>query len=301
MRSITTALLGLIAFLSAQYLLHADQITTRGELESVDTEMRVVTVLVTAKPEDEHLELEVSRKARIYLGTDEVVLAALEVGQPVEVTYDDQLDVATLIRATPLEPMPEKQSTEFEALLPENGLDGWWFKEEVKTPNWENKAGVLLYKAGGPSLVSDRRFGDFEMELEYNLPKDCNCGVFLRGRYEVKLTDTPKGGTTSLKPEGRNGAIFSRIPASKNAYKGTNRWNKLSARLEGMTVTVTINDEVVIDAQEIVGGPTSPTHAVDHDEASPGPIMFFAHPRGVGAKFRNIKVRSLDVSQDGSK
>lgn len=301
MRIVTTAVLGLTAFLSAQYLLQADQITARGELESVDADMRVITVLVTSTPPEQRLELEVSRKARIYLGNDEVVLAALEAGQPLEVTYDNELDVATAIRATSLEPGVAMNSAEFEPLLSEDGLDGWWLKGDVRTPNWENKAGVLLYKSAGPSLVSDQRFGDFEMELEYNLPKDCNCGVFLRGRYEIKLTDTPKGGSTSLRPEGRNGAIFSRIPASKNAYKGTNRWNKLSAKLEGMTVTVSINDELVIDAKEIVGGPTSTEHSVDLDEASPGPIMFFAHPRGVGAKFRNIKVRSLDVPTDGSR
>ncbi len=270
-----------------------EQVKVKGELEAVDPDMRVITVLVTSKVPEERLELEVSRKAKITLDSDEVVLDALEPGQLVEVSYDDSLDVATVLNATQGQPKPEAPTDEFEVLLGEEGLDGWWIKSEVKTPNWENKAGVLHYKSPGPSLVSDRRFDDFELELEYNLPKDCNCGVFLRGRYEVKLTDTPKGASTWLKPEGRNGAIFSRIPASKNAYKGTNRWNKLQVKLVGMMVTVAINDEVVIDAQEIQGGPTSVENAVDSNEASPGPIMFFAHPRGVGAKFRNVKIRPV--------
>lgn len=293
MRQIATIAAFLAAALSARILLGAEQVTATGKLEDVDAGMRVITVLVTSKTPEIRLELEVSRKAKITLGDDEVVLEALEVGQSVEVSYDNTLDVATVLKVTPVEPNPAETSEEFEVLLEDNGLDGWWFKEEVKKPNWENKAGVLHYKSAGPSLVSDQRFDDFELELEYNLPKDCNLGVFLRGRYEVKLTDSPKGGSTSLKPEGRNGAIFSRIAATKNVYRGTNHWNKLEVKLVGMTVTVILNGEIVIDAKEIQGGPTSVQHAVDQNETSPGPIMLFAHPRGVGAKFRNIKVKPL--------
>lgn len=151
-----------------------------------------------------------------------------------------------------------------------------------------------MYKTSGPSLITDRKFNDFELQVEYNLPRDCNCGIFLRGRYEIKLTDTPKGSTTSLKPEGRNGAVYNRIAASTNAYKGTNHWNKLEAKLVGKTVTVVINGQTVIDAKEIEGGPTAaPPVAFDADEDLPGPILLFAHPRGVGAKFRNIRVRPL--------
>ena len=154
------------------------------------------------------------------------------------------------------------------------------------------KNGVLTYKSRGTSLISDKKYGDFEMQAEFKLPKDCNCGIFLRGRYEVKLTDTPKGSTTSLKPDGRIGAIYSRITPSKNAYKGTNQWNTLEVKLIDKTVTVKINGETVIDAKEIKGGPTGP--GVDNDENAPGPLMLFAHPKGVGAKFRNIKVKPLD-------
>ena len=183
----------------------------------------------------------------------------------------------------------------FEALLSQNGLDGFHFEGNLKKklPNWANKNGILTYKTAGPSLISDSEYYDFEMQLDFNLPKDCNCGVLLRGRYEVKLTDTPKGIASDLRPDSRIGAIYARLAPSTNAYKGTNQWNELEVKLVGKTVTVKINGETVIDEQDIPPGRT-PGAAAGQDESTPGPITFFAHPKGVGAKFRNLKIKRLD-------
>jgi hypothetical protein len=275
----------------------------------IDLEGKNITISNNAKPQAKEIDLELTRKTKVLIAGKEGALESIKPGQKATVYYDPQLDLVTKIEIAMLlggegNPMvvPQKDAKGFEPMLPREGLDGWYFKDEPqyhspsrngvqRKPNWENKNGVLIYRYPGPSLVSDLKFDDFELELDFNLPRDCNCGVFLRGRYEVKLTDTQKG-VANLKPDGRIGAIFSKIAPTKITYKGPYVWNKLEVKLAGQTVTVKINGETVINEKEIEGQLVGPV--VDNDEGAPGPIMFFAHPKGVGARFRNVKIKTLD-------
>ena len=43
-------------------------------------------------------------------------------------------------------------------------------------------------KAGG-NLISDQKFTDFKLLLEFRYPKGSNSGIYLRGRYEVQIED----------------------------------------------------------------------------------------------------------------
>lgn len=260
--------------------------TVTAKVETIDKAKGSITL--------DGLTLDVSRKTKITVDGMQVNLSNLKTGQTVRVIYEDALDAAITIEEIKAKDLTEPIDNEFESLIPTEGLDGWYFHKELigNRPNWENSRGVLVYKSSGTSLISDKKFRDFELQLEFNLPKSCNCGVYLRGRHEVKLTDTPKGSVTTLKPEERIGAIFGRIAASKNAYKGANQWNKLEVRLIDQTVTVRINDVVVINQKEIEGPGTG--ISLDQNLSDPGPIILFAHPKGVGARFRNIKIKSLN-------
>ena len=42
----------------------------------------------------------------------------------------------------------------------------------------------------GANLISDEKFTDFKLHLEFRYPKDGNSGMYLRGRYEVQITDS---------------------------------------------------------------------------------------------------------------
>lgn len=288
---------------------HAELVTVEVVVKSVDVKDRMITVTETTKSKSKDIELEVSKRTKILIDKKNATLDAIKSGQKASVTFDEDLKVATKIESPgnaagiKTAVSTQKEEAEFEDLFTEDGLEGWYLKKEVYMKpnqdinsigaNWENKEGVLTYKKSGPSIVSDKKFNDFEMELEFNLPKDCNCGIFLRGRYELKLIDTPKRVTNTLRPDNRMGAIYGRIAPSKLSYKGTNQWNKLEVKLVGKTVTVKMNEETIIDEQEIPGGVSGPI-VIDTDEDSPGPIMFFAHPKGVGAKFRNIRIKQLE-------
>jgi hypothetical protein len=285
----------------------AEVVTIDVIVQAVDAKERSITVSKATKTKSKDLELEVGKKAKVTIGGRDATFDLVKPGQKASLSYETELEVVTKVDITgntgttpsPTLVKPTAAPSEgdgFELLLPPDGLEGWYFLQELgeRKPNWENKNGTLVYKSPGTSLISDRKFSDFEMQLEFKLPKDCNCGVFLRGRYEIKLTDTLKGSTTSLRPEQRIGAIFKRIVPTKNPYKGANQWNKLDVKLVGTRVTVKINGENVIDDTEIVGGPTATFLGLEQDESLPGPIMFFAHQKGVGAMFRNLKLRVLE-------
>lgn len=288
-------------------------LVVEATIKKIDLDAKTISIANNAMPKANEIELGFGKKTKVQVAGKEGSLGTIKPGQKAVVHYDAQLELVIKIEIAMLMTMDEqkgenpknlgqKDSRGFEPLMNKEGLDGWYFKEEPqyssnsraggnKKPNWENKNGQLAYRFPGPSLVSDQTFDDFELELEFNLPKDCNCGIFLRGRHEVKLTDTQRG-TANLKPDGRIGAIFGKIPPSKITYKGPNTWNKLEVKLVGQTVTVKINNEIVINEKEISGPVIGPV--VDQNVGSPGPIMFFAHPKGVGAKFREMKIKNLE-------
>lgn len=53
-------------------------------------------------------------------------------------------------------------------------------------------AGTILNGQGGrtANLVSDEKFGDIELYLEFLIPKGSNSGVYLQGLYEIQVFDS---------------------------------------------------------------------------------------------------------------
>jgi hypothetical protein len=181
------------------------------------------------------------------------------------------------------------------SLLKADSLDGWYLwasranqKKTPQTVNWTIKNGIVTNSAVGRHLVTDKKFQDFELNFEFQLPPNCNSGIYLRGRYELKLKDVDP---IQAKPEERCGAIFGQIAPSKNAFLGPSKWNKAKVILKGNEVTVVMNDKTIIDAHELKG----PTHgAIDDQEAEPGPIMLNSHIKGKGIQYRNMTIRTLE-------
>lgn len=162
------------------------------------------------------------------------------------------------------------------------GTGDWKAEDGRDIDNWRVHAGVLTNWKAGSHLVSRQKFRDFDLSLEFNLPRGGNSGVYLRGRYEVQLFD---GQDIDLK--NYTGAIWGLIPPESRMYKGPNVWNELQVRLVGRTVTVLVNRKPVIRSHHI---PMPTRGAVDRNEARPGPILLQSLR---GARFRNILIKEL--------
>lgn len=167
--------------------------------------------------------------------------------------------------------------------LLENELAAWRAEDGRQVDNWYVRNGILVNHQPGSHLISQQKFRDFDLCLEFLLPRGGNSGVYLRGRYEVQLYDDGP----DVSPKNSTGAIWGQIPVESKMFKGPNKWNELAVRIKGNAVTVLVNRKPVIRSQQL-SGPTR--GAIDQSESAPGPILLQSL-RGV--KFRKIYLKEL--------
>ncbi len=163
-----------------------------------------------------------------------------------------------------------------------NGKDltGWSMSEPASTPTWKVENGTLVSPGQGPEIITDAKFGDFKLHIEFNCAPGSNSGVYLRGRYELQIEDDPE-------PEGptmRTGGIYGFLAPLPEQPRRPGEWQTYDITLVGRVVTVVQNGQTIIDKQEIPGITGG---ALDSHEALPGPIYLQGSEAGHVA-FRNI-------------
>ena len=113
-------------------------------------------------------------------------------------------------------------------------LDGWKPKHADKgkwavgsaTIDEKNPAKFVVKEQGSEivnvqpasDLVSESKYGDVLIELEFMIPKGSNSGVYLMGEYEVQILDSFGKPDDKLGP-GDMGGIYSTAAPKKNACK----------------------------------------------------------------------------------
>ncbi len=161
-------------------------------------------------------------------------------------------------------------------------LDGWKSSDPEKKNQWTVKKGVLLNSESGVNLITDKKFEDFKLSIEFRYPKGSNSGVYLRGRYEVQVEDN-----YGLEPESTLfGGIYGFLKPNQMAAKPAGEWQRYEITLIGRRVSVVANDKKIINDQ-IIPGITG--GALDSKEALPGPIMLQGD-HGI-IEYRNIKIQ----------
>ncbi|MCS7314175.1 MAG: DUF1080 domain-containing protein [Bryobacterales bacterium] len=167
-----------------------------------------------------------------------------------------------------------------------NGRDltGWVPLGRPGEVGWTVKDGILVNDPKAPNLMTEAKFWNFLLHVEYRLGPKSNSGIGLRGRYEVQILED-----FGRPPSGHsNGAVYSRIPPSVNASKPAGEWQTFDIRLVGRMVTVVLNGVKIIDNREIEG---LTAIAVDPHEDRPGPILLQGD-HGV-VEFRKITLTPL--------
>jgi Domain of Unknown Function (DUF1080) len=157
-------------------------------------------------------------------------------------------------------------------------LEGWHTDGKNQ---WKADSGWLRSPASGSNIISDRKFSDFKLHIEFRYPAESNSGVYLRGRYEIQIEDS-KGHEAS---RDLLGAIYGFITPLKMMAKSAGEWQSYDVILIGRQVTLFVNGEEVICNQEIPGITGG---AIDSHETEPGPIMMQGDHGPVD--FRNILI-----------
>src|SRR5262249_38705252 len=125
---------------------------------------------------------------------------------------------------------PEKEKTKDEALTRRvsedwiklfNGKDLTGWQATGKMEVWGAEKDVILCQGGGGGwLMTDKEYGDFELRLEYKMPKGGNSGVGIRSPLqgdpayvgmEIQLIDDVNWG--KLESWQHTGSIYNVVPA----------------------------------------------------------------------------------------
>jgi hypothetical protein len=166
-----------------------------------------------------------------------------------------------------------------------NGFDisNWHGLTADASSGWSAHGGILKGNGAATDLVSNGKFWNFKLHVEYRTPAHSNSGIGLRGRYEVQILEDYG------RPVDRhsNAALYSRLVPSENVTKPAGAWQTYEIRLVGRHVTVTLNGKAV--TQGIIDGLTA--IACDPDEGDPGPIMLQGDHGPV--EFRSIVLTPL--------
>lgn len=147
--------------------------------------------------------------------------------------------------------------------LIQNDLKNW---KAMGDNQWVVEGGVLRSPKSGANLVTEQKFNDFKLHVEFRYPKGSNSGIYLRGRYEVQIMDSKGNEPLS----GEFGGVYGFISPSEQAAKSAGEWQTYDITLIGRMITVVANGKTIISNQEIPGITGG---ALDSKEGEPGPLM----------------------------
>lgn len=143
-------------------------------------------------------------------------------------------------------------------------LEGWHAQKGEN--QWVAENGVLKSPRSGANIVTDAKFEDFKLHIEFRYPEHSNSGVYLRGRYEVQVEDN-----RGMEPASTLfGGIYGFVSPNEMVAKGPGEWQSFEVTLVGRKVTVVANGKTII-CDQLIPGITG--GALDSHEGEPGPLM----------------------------
>ena len=149
-----------------------------------------------------------------------------------------------------------------------NGRDltGWKALNPSAELKWSVQDGVLRNAPPTTDIISEQKFWNFTLHVDFRIVEHSNSGIGLRGRYEIQILDDYG------KPPNSHGAaaLYSRVAPSENASKPPGEWQTYDIRLVGRTLTVVHNGKKVLDKVEVEGLTAIADNA---DEGEPGPFI----------------------------
>ena len=177
-------------------------------------------------------------------------------------------------------------------------LDGW----KGPLSNYEVKDGAIsCLKGKGGTIYTERKFKDFSVKLEFKLPAGGNNGLAIRypgkgnaayhGMCELQVLDNTHPRYAKLDPRQFHGSAYGIAAAKKGFLKKVGEWNEQEVIVRGSTITVFLNDEIILDAD------VSKVKTFMADKQHPGLSLKEGHFGFAGhndpVAFRNIRIKEL--------
>ena len=220
------------------------------------------------------------------------------------------LILALSARATAADPAPntlteEEAKAGWKLLFNGKGLDGWRIYNGKGIGSWAAKDGTLtLEKPGSGDLMTEAKYGDFELSLEWKFEEGNNSGIIYRV-VETKGPSYETGPEMQVTPQkpgdklGKNsgGSLYDMYAPSANPFKGGDGWTQYRIVAKGKHIEHWVNGEKVVDC-DIGSDDWNSRYAAskwkdkkDFAAASSGHIALQDH--GGKIAYRNVKIREL--------
>jgi hypothetical protein len=192
-------------------------------------------------------------------------------------------------------PAGQKPPPGFEPLFNGKDLGGW--KSTGKKDVWGAEKGILYVQGGGGGwLMTEKEYADFELRLEFKMPKMGNSGVALRSPLEgnpayagmeIQLLDDASW--EKLRPTQQTGSIYDVVPAAKVVTRPHGEWNQMRIVAKGRRVLVELNGTKLVDANL--------DEYKEHAKKHPGLLRKSGHiglqSYNFRVEFRNLYVKKL--------
>ena len=190
----------------------------------------------------------------------------------------------------PVPPKPDLTKARFGkpiVLFDGKNLDGWKLTNPGQKSGWSVQNGELVNNPVQPekghisygNLRTEEEFEDFNLKLEVNVGEGGNSGIYLRGIYEIQVSDSYGRDLDSH----NMGGVYSRIAPTVSAEKPAGQWQTYDITLLDRHVTVVLNGKTIIDNQPVHGCTGG---ALWSDPFKPGPIYLQGDHTGI--RYRNI-------------
>jgi hypothetical protein len=196
---------------------------------------------------------------------------------------------------------PPEDEQDFKPLFDGKSLDGWTLVNK-QGPGYVVEDGVLVCPAhGGGNLFTQREYANFVLRFEFRLEPGGNNGVGIRSPLEGDpayvameiqiLDDEAEQYAGKLQPWQYHGSIYGVVPAKRGYTKPAGEWNSEEILCDGRHVRVTLNGEVIVDAN--LDDVKDPDVLAKHPglARTSGHIGFLGH--GTRVEFRNIRLKEL--------
>lgn len=209
--------------------------------------------------------------------------------------------LALVLLTAPLFAADSASEEGFVSLFNGKDLTGW---QGAVGGYFVEDGAIVCDPAKGGNLYTAKEYDNFVLRFEFKLPPGANNGLGIRAPLqgdaaysgmELQVLDNTAQQYAHLKPYQYHGSIYGVVPAKRGFQKPVGEWNQQEVVADGDHIRVTLNDEVIVDADlSQIGDETADGRGrAGHPGLArkSGYIGFLGH--GSRVEFRNLRIKEL--------
>ncbi len=187
---------------------------------------------------------------------------------------------------------------EFTEIFNGKNLDGW----SGAVSNYQVINGSIQCKKGkGGTIFTEKKYNDFIVDFEFNLPPGGNNGLAIRypgkgnaaynGMCELQILDSEHPRYAKLDPRQYHGSAYGIVAAKRGHLKENGQWNHQTVTVEGSRIVVILNNQLILNAD------LNKVTSFMANKKHPGVALKVGHFGFAGhndpVSFRKIKIKNI--------